>query len=115
MEDSVLRLKGAGGIKGEKLVEQGIRTVRDLKDKSDANLLTIASATAGIPFNKLIEWRNTPAHPNSCPHQVLDHRKANNPYESRFGKLWRQEIKHTVFMQQYVCITDLVQHIHDQS
>ena len=46
---------------------------------------------------------------------VITTRTASNPYHSRYGSSWEEEIKKTTFMKQYSCIRDLVQHIHDYS
>ena len=40
MDDSVKRIKGVGGAKGNKLVVVVIATVVDMKGKTDAELLT---------------------------------------------------------------------------
>ena len=115
MTDDVRKMKGAGGVKGDKLVAAGILTVADMKSKSDAELLTLSKELEGVSHKKLVEWRDFPSHPGSCPHKIIDHRKALNHYYSRNGSFWEEEIKKTTFIKQYCCIRDLVQHIHDYS
>ena len=63
----------------------------------------------------LTELRNTTVHNGSCPHIIIDHRKYDNPYESKYGNNWKEKIRESVLMKQYVCIRDLIQHIHDCS
>ena len=50
MDDSVNWVKGAGGVKGDKLVAEVISTVADMKAKSDAELLTLSTEMQGISF-----------------------------------------------------------------
>ena len=40
---------------------------------------------------------------------------AVNPYEARYGSTWRDEIKKVGAMSKHVCITEMVQHIYDES
>ena len=70
MEDSIKRLKGAGGAKGDKLVAAGIKTVADMKAKSDAELLTLATQLQGISVGKFTEWRDYPSHLRACMHTI---------------------------------------------
>ena len=113
MNDSIKRMKGAEGTKGDKLVAAGVITVADMTSKSDDELLTMATELQGISFGKLVEWRNLPSYLGSCHHIVVDHRAASNLYQSRYGSSWEEEIKNTRFMKQYSCVRDLVKHIHD--
>ena len=115
MGDSIKKLPGAGGAKGQKLVENQIFTVADMKEQDDAQLLTLASALSGVSLSKLTEWRDSSAQPGTCPYEVLDYRKYTNPYEKRYGATWEEEISKTLFMKQYMCIRELVQKIYDRS
>eukprot|EP00594_Rhizosolenia_setigera_P009623 CAMPEP_0178971686 /NCGR_PEP_ID=MMETSP0789-20121207/20476_1 /TAXON_ID=3005 /ORGANISM="Rhizosolenia setigera, Strain CCMP 1694" /LENGTH=494 /DNA_ID=CAMNT_0020658811 /DNA_START=594 /DNA_END=2078 /DNA_ORIENTATION=+ len=40
-----------------------------------------------------------------------DHRKAQNPYKSRYQDRWEDEIKKSKHMSKYVCITELIEHM----
>ena len=53
MEDSVLRLKGAGGTKGE-----GTMTVQKLEEKINEEMHTLSLHFLGISVSKLMEWRD---------------------------------------------------------
>ena len=112
MQDSIVLMKGVGGKKGNQLMDIGIKTVQDIKQKTDEDLLALSSTLLGISFLWLWQLRDTPAHPGSCPHIVIDHKKNDNPYFSKYGGNWEEEIRKTVFLKQYCCITDLVEHIH---
>ena len=115
MEDSVKWLKGAGRAKGDNLVAAGIATVSVMKAKSDTELLTSSPELQGISFIKLVEWRGHPSHLRACQYTIVDHRITANPYYSQYNSFWEEDIKKTTFMRQYVCVRDLVQHIHDYS
>ena len=45
----------------------------------------------------------------------VNHLTATNPYQSRYGERWRDEIKHVQRMKKFVCVTDLVTHIVNHS
>ena len=85
MGDSIKKLAGAGGAKGQKLVESGILTVANMKEQDNAQLLTLVSTLSGVSLSKLTEWRDSSAQPGTCPYEVLDYRKYTNPYEKRYG------------------------------
>ena len=115
MRDSIKKLPGAGGAKGQKLVENGILTVADMKEQDDAQLLTLASTLSSISLKSLSEWRDSNAQPDTCPCKVLDYMKYKNSYRKRYGATWEEEKRKTVFMQKYMCIQELVQNIYDWS
>lgn len=48
---------------------------------------------------------------NGQPPENKDHRKSDNPYESRYGESWPQQLWKTLFLNCYSCITDLVEHM----
>ena len=99
MTDDVRKMKGAGGVKGDKLVAAGILTVADMKSKSDTELLTLSKELEGVSHKKLVEWRDFASHPGSCPHKIIDHRKALSTYYSRHRSFWEEGIKKTTFMK----------------
>ena len=115
MDDSVASFEGVGDKKMKALVNSGVHTVADLKEKDDEELVALSAALDGISHSKLLQWRDSFAHPGTCPYTVIDYRKENNPYKARYGDTWEEEIRQTKFMRQYCCITELVQHIHDSS
>jgi hypothetical protein len=46
---------------------------------------------------------------------VIDHTLAENPYKSLYADDWMKKIGASKFLSHYRCITDLVQHIHDET
>ena len=46
---------------------------------------------------------------------VVNHCLAENPYESLYKDEWKKKIGASKFLSHYVCITDLVRHIHDET
>ena len=46
---------------------------------------------------------------------MKDHHSAQNPYELKYGDEWRNKIGETMFMRQYICITELVEKIYKAS
>ncbi len=56
------------------------------------------------------------ALPGGAPHDILvDHRRnpaEPNPYKSRFGDKWMEEIKKSTFLSKFVGIQDLVMHVY---
>ena len=49
--------------------------------------------TIGIAKLQKLQALAKQARPGSCPFGVVDHRKAPNPYLSRYGDRWEEEIK----------------------
>ena len=41
--------------------------------------------------------------------------KADNPYKARYGDRWKEVIKNVTSMRKYVCVTDMVQFMHDET
>ena len=48
MEDNIKRVNGVGGAKGHKLIECGVKTVADIKKKSEDELLTLSQTISGV-------------------------------------------------------------------
>ena len=53
-----------------------------------------------MPAVLLVISRPTPS--------VKDHRKARNPYYSRYGEIWVEKLKSSSSMSKFCCITDLI-------
>eukprot|EP00536_Pseudo-nitzschia_multiseries_P017999 jgi/Psemu1/53616/gm1.53616_g len=85
----------------EKLQQHGLVLVRDLKTLSSEpdRIRAIAAATPGISFNRL---------------SVFDHRQADNPYESLYGRSWEEEVD-KVCMVGKVCVTEMIDYMFDQT
>ena len=48
------------------------------------------------------------ALPRKPTPSVKDHRKARNPYYSRYGERWVEKLKTSSSMSKFCCITDLI-------
>ena len=48
------------------------------------------------------------ALPGKPTSSVKDHRKARNPYYSRYGEIWVENFKTSSSMSKFCCITDLI-------
>ena len=46
--------------------------------------------------------------PGNPPSSFKDHRKAKNPYHSRYGEGWVEKLKSSTAMSKFVCIADLI-------
>ena len=115
-EDPIRMMPGAAGKKGRTMVAAGIEFVKDIVGKSDEEIKELKKNTPGISIVKLTEWRNYVPCEGACPHTIVDHRKAPNPYLSRYGEdLWESKINTSVFMNKYMCVTELVKGIYEAS
>ena len=48
------------------------------------------------------------ALPGNRPYSFKDHRKAKNPYHSRYGEIWVDKLKSSTTMSKFCCITNLI-------
>ena len=48
------------------------------------------------------------ALPGKLTPSIKDHRKAKNPYLSRYGERWVDKLKSSSSMSKFCCITDLI-------
>ena len=71
MDNCVSRFEGFGTKKTQELVDMGIRTVADLKEKDNNKLLTLLAAIDETSHSKLLLWRDLFAHPGTCTYQSL--------------------------------------------
>ena len=114
--DPIFHIKGAGDKKGKTLVLAGITTVVQLKVVQTNDLRELKGRCPGISLDTLHIWRDTPYHDGTCPHKKIDHCTATNPYLSKYGDdQWREECETSVFMQNYMCVTELVTKMHDHT
>ena len=51
------------------------------------------------------------ALPGKPTPSIKDHRKAKNPYFSRYGERWVEKLKSSSSMSKFCCITDLIRFI----
>ena len=116
MEDPVKLIPGAGGKKGQSLVDAGVATIASLQNNLTKELIVIQQTITGISLPTLHKWRSTTASPGSSPDENKDYRKFPNPYLEMYGADdWEKKINESMFMRKYTCITTLVKEIHDSS
>eukprot|EP00536_Pseudo-nitzschia_multiseries_P011520 jgi/Psemu1/29172/gm1.29172_g len=115
--ESVQQIPKLKGKMFEKLQQHGLVLVRDLKALSSQpnRIRAIAAATPGISFN----WLSGFAHAAAIclkgdPPPVFDHRQADNPYESLYGRSWEEEVD-KVCMVGKVCVTEMIDYMFDQT
>eukprot|EP00536_Pseudo-nitzschia_multiseries_P006045 jgi/Psemu1/14316/gm1.14316_g len=115
--ESVQQIPKLKGKIFEKLQQHGLVLVRDLKALSSkpGRIRAIAAATPGISFNRLSGFAHAAA---IClegdPPPVFDHRQADNPYESLYGRSWEEEVD-KVCMVGKVCVTEMIDYMFGQT
>lgn len=101
----------------EGLAKHGITTVAQLASLTDDAIDRIAAdvTSKGLSKRKLTAFRQeagTAKQTNAPEGLIVDHRKADNPYESRYGEGWKkQQVKDSYMLKAYVDIRDMVRHI----
>ena len=82
-EDSIMRLPGMGQTTQERIQEYNtnIVTIKDFKTINRDHIKHMRG------IHNFFELSNN-AKQGSCPYTCVDHRKAPNPYESRYGSDW---------------------------
>lgn len=102
--DTLDRVVKCGPATAAKLAAVGIFTVKDLCATTEERLAGVNVA--------ILRANAACALPGSFPSaRVVDHKLADNPYESLYGASWRDEIAKTTNLIGFVCITALITHI----
>ena len=110
-DDTLDKLKGIGKTTMKKLNECGIRFIIDLR-KIEENEAEKISKESGISLKRVIDYiamAKTSLTTNRPG--AIDHRKAPNPYQSRYSNEWREKIETSTFLSPFVCITKMITHI----
>jgi hypothetical protein len=91
------------------MIQHGIKTIGDLKTLSSDKLPPIRGI-AGM-------HRNATAHslPGPSPNRVTDHRQAENPYQSKYGDRWQEQLKSCAALSPFRPISELVDFIAEES
>ena len=108
MEDSIDMLKGIGDKARRKLEAVEIRIVVDMLMTTDDTKVEGCSRARLQTLRQLAAAAQVGAFPAD---RVIDHRLSHNPYESRYGGTWREEIWKSSSLKQYVCISFMIEHI----
>ena len=97
---------GIGKVTLKKLSDIGIVTVCDiLSYKHNAMSRHVETIRTRLQKFNIKQTRPDPT----------DHKLHLNPYMSLYGDIWREEIVKTTALKPYVCITDLVKHMYQES
>ena len=95
-DDDVDLIPGVGAVLKRKLADVNITTVGELK-----------AAGEDAPVSPAVRSAAAAAAEGAYLSVAVDHRKADNPYESLHGAAWREHIDKTPAMQKYVSIQTL--------
>ena len=111
-EDLVTVLDGIGPGRARTLRRMGIRTVRQLATRRSSRIDDVCRRK-GFTRDRINVWLHAArnAHDGAYVSHVVDHRKASNPYISRYGDDWKKHIQQDIRKDGHVCITELVEHM----
>ena len=102
--ESVGKLKGIGKQGEVKMNEINVHTIADFQRYVQSyGLPKLSICGLGQIYDHALvalPWKPTPS--------VKNHRKAINPYYSRYGEIWVDKLKTSSFMSKFCCITDLI-------
>ena len=110
--DALSVLDKVGKKTEEKLQAAGISNVGDLKVIKQEELKNMKGISES---NLTFIWSQSQLAKDEAPLPTTDHRKASNPYESKYGQDWMQHLKASAAFSNYVCITDYVNFIITES
>jgi len=114
--DPLTALSGLGPATFKKLLDFDIVEVEDLAHQTDMDLDKLAYHKV-TTRRQLADWRDLCAL--ACEEPPLppdiDYRKQSNPYLARYGSSWMEKLSKSCTMEKYVLVTDMVQHIHDET
>jgi hypothetical protein len=114
--DSIDQLKHLAKVSQTILHCYDIKTLGDLKRLDDTKASEIIRCTK-LSAGRMQVWRETAATcvDEDAPPRT-DHRKAKNPYISKYGEdNWKERCAKSVMLSSYACITELVRHMHDET
>ena len=97
-------LKGIGKQGEVKMNEINIHTIADLER------YVRSYGLPKLPICGLVQIyeHGLVALPGKPTPSIKDHRKAKNPYFSRYGEIWIEKLKSSSSMSNFCCITDLI-------
>ena len=96
-----------------KLTSKGMLTVGDVVEKMGAAMIDdLVKAFPKLKVGKLTELVGvcSSAIPTAVPKEI-DHTNSANPYKSRYGDVWKDELATALYKKGKVCVTELVTHI----
>ena len=102
--EPVGKLKGIGKQGELKMNEINIHTIANLQ----RHVRSYGLPKLPIPGLDQIYDHELVALPGKPTPSIKDHRKAKNPYFSRYGEIWVEKLKFSSSMSKFCCITDLI-------
>ena len=99
---SIGKLKGVGQVALSKTNELIIHTIADMQLHVHHH--------GKVPIQGFVQIyaMALQALPGNRPSSFKDHRKARNPYRSRYGERWMDKLKSSTEMSKFYCLTDLI-------
>ena len=113
-DESVMKLKSVGKKTNDKLNSMGIKIVSDLQKILDPNQVLLPQGFSKKAFQQVWQYAKD-ASLEKTP-SPIDHRKALNPYLSRYGEgQWEKFLKKSPTLSTSVVITDYIEHMMAES
>lgn len=111
--DPVNLLPRIGVALKRKLTNAGIHTIGNIQQLTDERIITFSTELQGVSTSLLFGAREAArsAIPGSYTSELVDHKKAENPYASLYGETWNDQINESVTLKGTCCITVLVEHM----
>ena len=114
-DDGVARLPGVGKSTAANLASGGIATVHDVARLVAARADFSEFEARGLCRSTILKavrgWDRAGDAIVTRNFQVVDHRKADNPYQSRFGNAWEAAIGKAKALRKHECVTHLWLHV----
>ena len=110
-EDSLEYLPGLGQTTIDRIKSSSVNEIKTIKQLGAYDVEQLQHIR-GI---KSLQAKARLAQQGECTYPKIDHRKAENPYLSRYGDTWSQELKKSSALSPYRPITDLIHHIMKES
>lgn len=111
-DDELTKLDKVASKTAEKFQKHGINTIKELVEASEETLAVVAAephvsrkAVDGFRSQAIDCWVDEPAP------EAIDCRKAENPYERKYGANWKKEIANCTMLNSFMCITSMIEHI----
>lgn len=112
LDDKLIQVPSVGVTTEKKLAPYGIFTVADLLFMANTIKQKIVEVDKVFKLSKIDAIIN---NASKCSRtnkpKLVDHRKADNPYESRYGENWEKIMSRTAMLSPYVPITLYIEHI----
>jgi len=114
--DDIIIMKGVGTEKKKKLNQAGIFEVYQLALCNLSSDYQNVASESGLNIELIKELSDQAREAeHGHPPNEINFLLNENPYSARYGDSWREEIAKVKEMKKYICVTQLVQHIHNKT